>query len=249
MEQCENAASLLASVREQEMQFERLTRALEEERRSVGPSGTLPRPLPTLQVTLSKPFTKQQGTPHHHPAISHPCSSSCPYLPAASLRALASVIVCIPRSMTINSSFTVAFIVILMTTIMFSFDEMQPSALFVCGWLLNVLQSRVKFPCMVLRSPSLCCHHTSTIVICSSLNDLVYLSWSFLTSACLFIVHVINPLFVGLSGMNVFNEEEFCLLFDPLLASWSMSHLSQKLTQHWNLLPLISVNRDNKPVQ
>ncbi|XP_067258671.1 catenin delta-1 isoform X1 [Chanodichthys erythropterus] len=49
MEQCENAASLLASVREQEMQFERLTRALEEERRSVGPSGTLPRPLPTLQ--------------------------------------------------------------------------------------------------------------------------------------------------------------------------------------------------------
>ncbi|XP_072534539.1 catenin delta-1 isoform X2 [Salminus brasiliensis] len=49
MEQCENAASLLASVREQEMQFERLTRALEEERRSVGPSGTLPRPLPNLQ--------------------------------------------------------------------------------------------------------------------------------------------------------------------------------------------------------
>ncbi|XP_053477842.1 catenin delta-1 isoform X1 [Ictalurus furcatus] len=49
MEQCENAASLLASVREQEMQFERLTRALEEERRSVGPAGTLPRPLPTLQ--------------------------------------------------------------------------------------------------------------------------------------------------------------------------------------------------------
>ncbi|XP_062377491.1 catenin delta-1 isoform X1 [Sardina pilchardus] len=49
MEHCENAASLLASVREQEMQFERLTRALEEERRSVGPSGTLPRPLPTLQ--------------------------------------------------------------------------------------------------------------------------------------------------------------------------------------------------------
>uniref|UniRef100_A0A672QLB7 Catenin delta 1 n=1 Tax=Sinocyclocheilus grahami TaxID=75366 RepID=A0A672QLB7_SINGR len=49
MEQCENAASLLASVREQEMQFERLTRALEEERRSVGPSGTLPRPLPALQ--------------------------------------------------------------------------------------------------------------------------------------------------------------------------------------------------------
>uniref|UniRef100_A0A673NAS6 Catenin delta-1-like n=1 Tax=Sinocyclocheilus rhinocerous TaxID=307959 RepID=A0A673NAS6_9TELE len=73
MEQCENAASLLASVREQEMQFERLTRALEEERRSVGPSGTLPRPLPTLQVTPSQPITQQQGSPHHHPAISHPC--------------------------------------------------------------------------------------------------------------------------------------------------------------------------------
>ncbi|XP_028834158.1 catenin delta-1 isoform X2 [Denticeps clupeoides] len=49
MEHCENAASLLASVREQEMQFERLTRALEEERRSMGPSGTLPRSLPTMQ--------------------------------------------------------------------------------------------------------------------------------------------------------------------------------------------------------
>ncbi|XP_028974146.1 catenin delta-1 isoform X3 [Esox lucius] len=46
MEQCESAASLLASVREQERQFERLTRALEEER-SCG--GTLPRPLPALQ--------------------------------------------------------------------------------------------------------------------------------------------------------------------------------------------------------
>ncbi|KAG7458471.1 hypothetical protein MATL_G00220690 [Megalops atlanticus] len=49
MEQCESAASLLASVREQEVQFERLTRALEEERRRVGPVSTLPRPLPTPQ--------------------------------------------------------------------------------------------------------------------------------------------------------------------------------------------------------
>lgn len=48
MEQCESAASLLASVREQERQFERLTRALEEERRC---GGTLPRPPPNLQVT------------------------------------------------------------------------------------------------------------------------------------------------------------------------------------------------------
>lgn len=56
---------------------------------------------------------------------------------------------------------------------------------------------------------------------------------------------VSNPLFVG---MNVFNEEEFCLFVDPSPASWSMSHLSQKLSQHPNLLPLMSVNRDNKPV-
>uniref|UniRef100_A0A8C9W5H3 Catenin delta 1 n=1 Tax=Scleropages formosus TaxID=113540 RepID=A0A8C9W5H3_SCLFO len=50
MEQCESAASLLASVREQEVQFERLTRALEEERRRVGHSSPLPCPLPTPQV-------------------------------------------------------------------------------------------------------------------------------------------------------------------------------------------------------
>ncbi|KAL1023637.1 hypothetical protein UPYG_G00043830 [Umbra pygmaea] len=46
MEQCESASSLLASVREQERQFERLTRALEEERRC---GGTLQRPPPTVQ--------------------------------------------------------------------------------------------------------------------------------------------------------------------------------------------------------
>ncbi|XP_036406754.1 catenin delta-1-like isoform X2 [Megalops cyprinoides] len=49
MEQCESAASLLASVREQEVQFERLTRALEEERRRVGHSSPLPRSLPSPQ--------------------------------------------------------------------------------------------------------------------------------------------------------------------------------------------------------
>ncbi|XP_046900549.1 catenin delta-1 isoform X1 [Hypomesus transpacificus] len=50
MEQCASTASLLASVREQERQFEMLSRALEEERRCSGTaSGTLPRPLPTLQ--------------------------------------------------------------------------------------------------------------------------------------------------------------------------------------------------------
>uniref|UniRef100_A0A671YTD3 Catenin delta 1 n=1 Tax=Sparus aurata TaxID=8175 RepID=A0A671YTD3_SPAAU len=49
MEQCASTASLLASVREQERQFEMLSRALEEERRSC--AGTLPRPLPNMQVT------------------------------------------------------------------------------------------------------------------------------------------------------------------------------------------------------
>lgn len=53
MEQCASTASLLASVREQERQFEMLSRALEEERRSC--AGTLPRPLPAMQVTLNKP--------------------------------------------------------------------------------------------------------------------------------------------------------------------------------------------------
>ncbi|XP_077589612.1 catenin delta-1-like isoform X2 [Stigmatopora nigra] len=53
MEQCESAAALLESVREQEVQFEQLTRALEEERRRVGLSATSPstlgRPLPHAQ--------------------------------------------------------------------------------------------------------------------------------------------------------------------------------------------------------
>lgn len=56
MEQCESAAALLESVREQEVQFEQLTRALEEERRRVGLPATSPsalgHPLPHMQVTL-----------------------------------------------------------------------------------------------------------------------------------------------------------------------------------------------------
>lgn len=56
MEQCESAAALLESVREQEVQFEQLTRALEDERRRVGLPATSPsalgRPLPHTQVTL-----------------------------------------------------------------------------------------------------------------------------------------------------------------------------------------------------
>ncbi|XP_042341027.1 catenin delta-1 isoform X2 [Plectropomus leopardus] len=47
MEQCASTASLLASMREQERQFEMLSRALEEERRSC--DRTLPRPLPNMQ--------------------------------------------------------------------------------------------------------------------------------------------------------------------------------------------------------
>uniref|UniRef100_A0A6Q2Z4P0 Catenin delta 1 n=1 Tax=Esox lucius TaxID=8010 RepID=A0A6Q2Z4P0_ESOLU len=51
MEPCASAAALLESVREQEVQFEQLTRALEEERRRVGhPQG---RSLPHTQVTAS----------------------------------------------------------------------------------------------------------------------------------------------------------------------------------------------------
>lgn len=57
MEQCESAAALLESVREQEVQFEQLTRALEEERRRVGLSATSPsalgRPLPHTQVKMT----------------------------------------------------------------------------------------------------------------------------------------------------------------------------------------------------
>lgn len=56
MEQCESAAALLESVREQEVQFEQLTRALEEERRRVGLPATSPsalgRPHPHMQVTV-----------------------------------------------------------------------------------------------------------------------------------------------------------------------------------------------------
>ncbi|XP_020782987.1 catenin delta-1-like isoform X2 [Boleophthalmus pectinirostris] len=53
MEQCESAAALLESVREQEVQFEQLSRALEEERRRVGLPATSPSamglPLPHKQ--------------------------------------------------------------------------------------------------------------------------------------------------------------------------------------------------------
>uniref|UniRef100_A0AAX7V8J1 Catenin delta 1 n=1 Tax=Astatotilapia calliptera TaxID=8154 RepID=A0AAX7V8J1_ASTCA len=58
-DQCESAAALLESVREQEVQFEQLTRALEEERRRVGLPATSPstlgRPLPHTQYRMVDP--------------------------------------------------------------------------------------------------------------------------------------------------------------------------------------------------
>lgn len=70
MEQCASTASLLASVREQERQFEMLSRALEEERRSC--AGTLPRPLPNMQVTWTKALPIY---PHaHFPSENHSVS-------------------------------------------------------------------------------------------------------------------------------------------------------------------------------
>uniref|UniRef100_A0A672ZAD3 Catenin (cadherin-associated protein), delta 1 n=1 Tax=Sphaeramia orbicularis TaxID=375764 RepID=A0A672ZAD3_9TELE len=59
---CASTASLLASVREQERQFEMLSRALEEERRSC--AGTLPRPLPNMQVTQN-PNPRSTSVPSH----------------------------------------------------------------------------------------------------------------------------------------------------------------------------------------
>lgn len=71
MEQCESAAALLESVREQEVQFEQLTRALEEERRRVGLPATSPsalgRPLPHMQVTLPNTPHQSPHNPSPHP--------------------------------------------------------------------------------------------------------------------------------------------------------------------------------------
>lgn len=69
MEQCASTASLLASVREQERQFEMLSRALEEERRSC--AGTLPRPLPNMQVTPDKTPSHLSPPPASLMHISH----------------------------------------------------------------------------------------------------------------------------------------------------------------------------------
>uniref|UniRef100_A0A7N6BTV4 Catenin delta 1 n=1 Tax=Anabas testudineus TaxID=64144 RepID=A0A7N6BTV4_ANATE len=70
MEQCESAAALLESVREQEVQFEQLTRALEEERRRVGLPATSPSalgcPLPHTQViTPQQNLTSPMVDPAH----------------------------------------------------------------------------------------------------------------------------------------------------------------------------------------
>uniref|UniRef100_A0A8C7HWD2 Catenin delta 1 n=1 Tax=Oncorhynchus kisutch TaxID=8019 RepID=A0A8C7HWD2_ONCKI len=58
---CESAAALLESVREQEVQFEQLTRALEEERRRVSLLSPPSRPLPHTQVTAQPPSMSPQG--------------------------------------------------------------------------------------------------------------------------------------------------------------------------------------------
>uniref|UniRef100_A0A1A7ZCY0 Catenin (Cadherin-associated protein), delta 1 n=1 Tax=Nothobranchius furzeri TaxID=105023 RepID=A0A1A7ZCY0_NOTFU len=85
MEQCASTASLLASVREQERQFELLSRALEEERRSC--AGTLPRPLPNMQngrvlcdadierLTLNEGYVN--GTYHFRMEPGHLVHESC----------------------------------------------------------------------------------------------------------------------------------------------------------------------------
>lgn len=77
MEQCESAAALLESVREQEVQFEQLTRALEEERRRAGLSATSPSalgcPLPYKQVKQpAKVYPRRlpQTSFQHHNIIS-----------------------------------------------------------------------------------------------------------------------------------------------------------------------------------
>lgn len=81
MEQRESAAALLESVREQEVQFEQLTRALEDERRRVGLPATSPSALghllPHTQVTL----------PNKHPvrSVSSALTSLLPVITSKSL--------------------------------------------------------------------------------------------------------------------------------------------------------------------
>ncbi|MEQ2187310.1 hypothetical protein GOODEAATRI_003391 [Goodea atripinnis] len=75
MEQCENAAALLESVREQEVQFEQLTRALEEERRKVGLPATSPTALghPFPHTQMKKPVSRT--VPPSHSSIDGMLSS------------------------------------------------------------------------------------------------------------------------------------------------------------------------------
>lgn len=73
MEQCESAAALLESVREQEVQFEQLTRALEEERRRVGLPATSPsalgHPFPHIQVTRPPKYPPLSQLSHLKPQL------------------------------------------------------------------------------------------------------------------------------------------------------------------------------------
>lgn len=88
MEQCESAAALLESVREQEVQFEQLTRALEEERRRVGLPATSPsalgHPFPHIQVTRPPHITSPSQLFHLKPqllTLIMDTSSHCPTPP------------------------------------------------------------------------------------------------------------------------------------------------------------------------
>ncbi len=216
MEQCENAASLLASVREQEMQFERLTRALEEERRSVGPSGTLPRPLPTLQVTPSQPITQQQGSLRHHPCriTLHQC-----------------VLVGTSRSMAINPSFTDVFNVtrthFLHSFLLSSFNTHPPFVI------LMRIRLHHSADYGVWHHRILACFLMSPI--CLSPHNHCECP----TNACLYMS--LTCLF-DLAVWLFFNEGRFSPFY--LLSSWWMSRLSLKLSQHQNPLLLMSVSRE-----
>ena len=96
MEQCASTASLLASVREQERQFEMLSRALEDERRSC--AGTLPRPLPpAMQVTLENP-SERRRTPTPTPPLSPPVRRDASVCAPVVIRCSVVVVFILPSS-------------------------------------------------------------------------------------------------------------------------------------------------------
>lgn len=73
-----STASILASVKEQEARFERLTRALEEERRTVSlqlERGTLPPTASGTQSLAWQQMVMQVTEPTRHPPSPHRCPS------------------------------------------------------------------------------------------------------------------------------------------------------------------------------